>query len=141
MADLIFALDPGVTTGWAILRRRDKFLLGMGDLKIEDVGSAIDLLVRGMHVEGYDLAAVVEEMPVAPGVAGGLATDLAFVRRTIDHWLSDVFEVDVTYVLPGTWKTSRVAQTTTPPATWNGKSLSQHMKDAYLMASYYARKR
>lgn len=138
---MILALDPGQTTGWALVRRQDKAILGLGDLSIEDLGCSIDLLVRSMHTSGYSVHAVVEEMPTTQGVSGALATDLAFVRRTIDHWLDDVFEVQIDYVLPGTWKTSRVAATIPPPSEWNGVRLSQHMKDAVTMGQYYARKR
>lgn len=141
MRDVILAIDPGQTTGWAIIRRRDKAVLGMGDLSSEDVGCGIDLLVRSMHRLGYSISVVVEQMPTPNGVAGSLAIELEFVRRTIDHWVSEVFELPVTYVLPGVWKTSAVAKTVTPPAEWNHHSCSQHMKDAFLMGTFFARKR
>lgn len=141
MADVIFALDPGVTTGWAIIRRSDKVVLGMGDLDSEEVGCGVDLLVRSMHRLGYRVVPVVESMPEVGGVQGDLGVQLKFVRRTIDHWLEDVFELSVTYVLPGAWKTSRAAATVAPPENWNGLGLSHHMKDAFLMATYVARKR
>lgn len=116
-------------------------LLGMGDLSSEEVGCAIDLLVRSMHRLEYSVVPVVEQMPTPSGVPGSLATELAFVRRSIDHWLSDVFELDVNYVLPGAWKTSRTAIMTAPPDQWNGHRLSQHMRDAYLMGSYFMRRK
>lgn len=141
MRDVIFAIDPGSTTGWAIVRRQDKAVLGMGDLTPEELGCGIDLLVRSMHRLEYNVHAVVEQMPTPGGVGGPLAIELAFVRRTIDHWLTDVFELPVTYVLPGVWKTSAVAKTVEPPAVWERRPTSQHMKDAYIMANYTARKR
>lgn len=141
MADVIFALDPGITTGWAIIRKQDRAVLGMGDLSSEEVGCGVDLLVRSMHRLDYRVVPVVEEMPEQGGVSGDLAIELKFVRRTISHWLEDVFELDVTYVLPGTWKTSRVAATTKPPAEFEGRPLSPHMRDAYTMGTYVARKR
>lgn len=141
MADVIFALDPGLTTGWAIIRRSDRNVLGMGDFTTEEVGCGVDLLVRSMHRLGYRVVPVVEEMPVPGGVAGELETQLKFVRRTLEHWLEDVFELDITRILPGTWKTSRVALTTSPPEEWNDHEVSPHMRDAFLMGTYYARKR
>lgn len=141
MADVIFSLDPGVTTGWAIIRRQDRAVLGMGDLSSEELGCGIDLLVRSMHRLDYRVVPVVEQVPDVGGVPGELATELKFVRRTIDHWLDEVFELDVTYVTPGTWKPSRVAVTTDPPEEWNGRGLSQHMRDAFKMAHYFARRR
>lgn len=141
MPDVIFALDPGQTTGWAMLRRRDKLVLGMGDLTSQTLGSAIDLLVRGMHRLSYTVVPVVEQMPTPNGVGGSLALELSFVRRTIEHWLSDVFELEVFYVLPGAWKPSRVAQTTECPKTWQGEALSQHQRDAFVMGSYFVGRR
>jgi len=141
MRDVILALDPGQTTGWAIIRRRDKAIMGMGDLSALNVGCGIDLLVRSMHRMGYSVSVVVEQMPTPNGVAGRLEVSLEFVRRTIDHWCAEVFELQVAYVLPGVWKTSAVAKTVSPPAEWNHHSSSQHMKDAFLMGTFFARKR
>lgn len=141
MADVIFALDPGLTTGWAIVRRQDKTILGMGDFSTEELGCGVDALVRSMHKLGYRVVPVVEQMPTQGGTDGALETQLKFVRRMIEHQLEDVFELDITYVLPGTWKTSRVALTTKAPRTWNEQPTSQHSRDAYQMGNFYARKR
>lgn len=141
MADVIFALDPGLTTGWAIVRRHDRTVLGMGDFTTEEVGCGVDALVRSMHRLGYRVVPVVEQMPSQGGVEGQLETQLKFVRRMIEHQLEEVFELDVTLILPGTWKTSRVALTTKAPRTWNDRPTSPHMRDAFLMGTYYARKR
>lgn len=141
MGDVIFAIDPGQTTGWAIIRKQDKAPLGLGDLNSQELGCGIDLLVRSMHRLDYRVVPVVEQMPTPGGVESGLETELKFVRRTIDYWMSDIFELDVVYVLPGTWKTSRVAATTKPPSVWNDRPLSPHMRDAYTMGHYYARRR
>lgn len=138
---VMFALDPGQTTGWALVRRRDRMVLGMGNLASEEVGCAIDLLVRSMHRLDYDVVPVVELMPTAAGIGGELAIELEFVRRTIDYWLEDVFELAVTYVPPGAWKTSRVALTTAPPREWNGVATSPHMRDAHQLACYQSLRR
>jgi len=131
-----FSLDPGVTTGWAIIRRNTREVLGMGDLDTEELGCALDLLVRSMHRVGKDVHPVVEEVPKVGGVQGDLAVTLTYVNRCINHWLEDVFELPVEYVLPGEWKNSRVGILTPPPAEWNGRKLSAHMKDAYLLGHY-----
>lgn len=141
MRDIIISLDPGETTGWAIIRRKDRAVLGMGDLIAEDLGCGIDLLVRAMHRLDYNVEAVVEQMPTPGGVGGRLATELEFVRRTIDHWLDDVYEIPITYILPGVWKTSAVAKTQAPPAEFNHQPTSTHARDAHQMASYFMRAR
>jgi hypothetical protein len=134
---LILSLDPGITTGWALVSTRDKSVKGCGNLHPEDLGHALDRLVRCTHKSGNLLDAVVEKMP-APTTSGNLATNLEFVRHTIDHWLVEIFDLSVTYILPGTWKTSRVAITAVLPEEWNGKLLTQHQKDAIMIAKYHA---
>lgn len=141
MRDIILALDPGQTTGWALIRRRDRAVLGMGDIPAEDLGCSLDLLVRAMHRLDHSVEAVVEQMPTPGGVGGKLATDLEFVRRTIDHWLDDIFELPITYVLPGVWKTSASARTQPPPVEHNHRTTSQHARDAYQMGTYHMRAR
>ena len=133
---VLFAIDPGVTTGWAILKKSSREVVGMGDLDPEELGCALDLLVRTMHRLGRDVCGVVEQVPKVGGVQGELATTLSYVNRVIDHWLEDVFEIQVDYVLPGQWKNSRVAILTPPPPTWNGHVLSPHMRDAFWLANY-----
>lgn len=132
----MLAIDPGVTTGWSLLRARDRAVLGMGDLSPEELGCALDLLIRTMHRLGYRVEVAVEDVPRVNGVRGSLAVELEFVNRTVDHWVSEVFELRVAYVLPGTWKTSRAAMTAVSPPEWNGKPTSRHMKDAYGLATY-----
>lgn len=139
MRDIIFSLDPGQTTGWAIIRRRDRAVLGMGELSAEDLGCGIDLLVRAMHRLDYSVEAVVEQMPTPGGVGGKLATDLEFVRRTIDHWLDEIYELPITYILPGVWKTSASAKTSAPPTEHNHRPTSQHARDAYQMGAFHMR--
>jgi hypothetical protein len=132
---VLLAVDPGVTTGWAIMRA-DGQVLGMGDLAPEELGCALDLLVRTMHRLGYTVRSVVEDVPKVKGTQGRLSLELEFVNRTVDHWLSEVFELQVSYVPPGRWKTSRVAATCECVDIWNGCKTSQHMKDAYMLARY-----
>lgn len=132
---VVLALDPGGTTGWAIVRHDDRALLGMGNFDPDELGCGLDLLVRSMHRLGYEIHPVVEQMPRVGGV-GSLALELEFVRRTIDHWLDEIFELNVRYVQPGTWKPSRAAKINPAPKEWNGKQSSQHMRDAYQLAIY-----
>jgi hypothetical protein len=133
----VISLDVGAKTGWAILRKHDMEIIGCGDLLVDDLGCALDLIVRWLNLSGYTSEAVIEQMPSVGGV-GELSTVLEYARKTTDYWLREVFQVPITYVLPGTWKNSRVANTTKLPKDWNGKMLSQHQKDAILMGRYYA---
>lgn len=132
----VFALDPGVTTGWAVVNKKNGVVLGMGNLSPEELGCGLDLIVRSFHRQGYVIHPVVEQVPSVRGTTGQLATTLAFVNRTIDHWLEDIFDLNVSYVPPGTWKNSRVAITSEAPKLWNGVATSQHMRDAYLLGVY-----
>lgn len=132
---VLLAVDPGVTTGWALVRGDGK-IVGMGDLSPDELGCGLDLLVRSMHRLGYTVVSVVEDVPRVGGVQGRLSVTLEFVNRTIDHWLNDVYELQVTYVLPSQWKTHRVVLTEKVATTWNGCKTSQHMRDAYMLALY-----
>jgi hypothetical protein len=131
---LLLALDPGVTTGWALVRKRNKEILGCGDLDADDVGPCIDRVVRYAYRCGNKIEVVVEEMPTPQG--GDLAVELEYVRRTIHHWVVEVFEVPTEYVPPGTWKNSRAARVMVAPESWHGRSLSAHQRDALTMAHY-----
>lgn len=133
---VVLSLDPGETTGWAVIHRKSGRVLGMGNLSPDELGCGLDLIVRSFHRQGYVIHPVVEQVPSVRGTTGRLATVLAFVHRTIDHWLEDVFDLNVSYILPGTWKTSRAAITAEAPALWNGVATSRHMKDAYLLGVY-----
>ena len=133
----VISLDIGAKTGWAVLRKHDLELLGCGDLLVDDLGCALDLMVRWLNMSGYSSEAVIEQMPSVGGV-GELSTVLEYARKTADYWLREVYSIaPITYILPGTWKNSRIANTTKLPKDWNGKMMSQHQKDAILMARYY----
>jgi hypothetical protein len=123
-----------VTTGWALIDKRTRSLLGCGNLESDDVGAALDQIIRLYQHMGFKVNAVVEKMPTPPG--GELALELEYVRRTIYHWLFEVFEVPTEYVLPGTWKTSRTAATITLPTEWDGKALTTHQRDAVTLGHY-----
>ena len=134
---VLLAIDPGVTTGWAILAK-DLTIIGMGDLSPEELGCGLDLLIRAMHRLGMTVVPVVEDVPLAKGTKGTLSRTLEFVNRTVDHWLVDVFELPVVYVPPSRWKTSRVVKKKDVVKEWNGHKTSQHMRDAYMLACYHA---
>lgn len=137
---VILSLDPGVTTGWAIVRKKDGALLGMGNFDQYELGSGLDLLIRMMHREGHEVRVVVEEVPQVGGVRGELAQQLAFVAQTIHHWVEEVYELEAEYILPGTWKPAPSTKLVHPPSDWRGMALSQHMKDAFGLAQYWMNK-
>ena len=134
---VVLSLDVGVHTGWAVIRKHDHEILGCGVLLIDDLGCYLDLTIRWLNTAGYTTEAVVEKMPSVGGI-GELSTVLEYARKTTEYWLTEVYAITPVYILPGTWKTSRVAITTKLPTEWGGHILSQHEKDAVLMAMYYA---
>ena len=111
-------------------------VIGMGDLTMDELGCALDLLIRTMHRFKKNIIPVVEDVPDVRGLRSDLALKLDFVNMTIDHWLTEVFELPIIYVPPGRWKNSRVANSLTPVSQWNGQKTSQHMRDAYTIAIY-----
>jgi hypothetical protein len=126
-------IDPGVTTGWALVAD-DGAILGHGTLKPDEVSAGLDKIVRGMHRTGHAITVVVEKMPATGGM-GHLASTLERVRQDVREVVSDVFDLPVLQVPPGEWKPSRVARAN----AWkrNGDvRLSTHESDAIRMTLY-----
>ena len=134
MKHVWLSIDPGITTGFAVLDDSGEVLAtsiwGTGELK-----DSLDALVRYLFTAGYAIDAVIEKMPSTGGV-GPLALKLEQVRQTITSVISGVYEIPTHHIAPGTWKPSRVARTTQLPKKWSGESLTTHQKDAIRMGRY-----
>lgn len=134
MKHLWLCIDPGITTGWALLDDEGKVkgtsVWGTGELR-----ETLDVLVRANHRAGYALTCVVELMP-STGRMGTLGQKLERVRQDIHMVLDETYELPVLMVPPGEWKPSRVAKTTHLPARWQGSALMVHQKDAIRMGRY-----
>jgi hypothetical protein len=126
-------LDPGITTGWAVLNEKGEVMATSvwGTAEVKDT---LDLLVRQVFSAGFTLNAVIERMP--PGRFGELGKKLEAVRRDIAHIIDETYAIPTVYVLPGEWKPSRVAKTTKVPGQWKGTPLMVHQKDAIRMGRY-----
>ena len=127
-------LDPGITTGWAVLDDQGQIMAtsvwGTGELK-----TSLDLLIRQAFTSAYTLDAIIEKMPNT-GRMGLLGQKLEKVRRDIMDIVENIYEIPVTFVLPGTWKPSRVARTTKVPGRFNKTPLMTHQRDAVKMGRY-----
>lgn len=133
----VIAIDPGITTGWALLDPvRDEILgtsvWGTGELK-----QTLDLLIRKCFTAGMSLEAVIEKMPNT-GKMGPLGQKLEAVRRDIYGLIEDVYDIPVTVIAPSEWKPSRVARTGKAklPKKFNASPLTPHQRDAILMGRY-----
>lgn len=135
---LTLSLDPGITTGWALLDDKGA-ILGSGNWKPEELDEGLEYVIRQVNRQGLELEAVVEIMAV--GRQGPLAVQLEYVRMTIDRIVVQTFGLDVSRYAPGEWKTSRVAARADLPAKWDGLGLTQHQKDAVVMGRYRIHKR
>jgi predicted RNase H-like nuclease (RuvC/YqgF family) len=122
-------LDPGVTTGWALIDKGGK-LVGHGELVEENLDDGLDQIIRGCHRAQRKVKVVIEKMP--PGEVGRLSDRLAAVRAVVDDLVGAVYELPVVRVSPGEWKNSRVAKI----VRWTEKFSSQHARDAATMALY-----
>ena len=127
-------LDPGITTGWAVLDDEGSIMAtsvwGTGELK-----TSLDLLIRQAFTSAYTLDAVIEKMPNT-GRMGLLGQKLEKVRREIMDIIETTYEIPVTMVLPGTWKPSRVARITKVPGRFMKTPLMTHQRDAIRMGRY-----
>jgi hypothetical protein len=127
-------IDPGITTGWALLDEHGE-LLGTSVWGTAELKTSLDAVIRTANLAGMTLKVVIERMP--PGSLGMLEQKLAAVRRDIDSVIRDTYELPIHEVLPGTWKPSRIARTTTFPSSWQGTPLMVHQKDAIKMGRYF----
>ena len=128
------AIDPGITTGWALLAD-DGAVMGTAVWGTHELQEALDLLIRQAYSAGYALDVVIEEMPNT-GANGPLGKKLEWVRQQIKSVVTDVYELPTHHILPGVWKPSRVARTAELPRTWREEPLMIHQKDAIRMGLY-----
>ncbi len=131
-------LDPGITTGMAILDSK-------GDLRAStvwgthEVKETLDVLIRSLHLTGYAITVVIEKMP--PGSYGQLTSKLEAVRKDIEYVVVETYDLPVVYIPPSEWKPSREAKTAAIKAwRFNGSPMMTQQKDAFRMGRYYINK-
>lgn len=131
------AIDPGITTGWALLDPDSEEILGSSVWGTAELKDTLDLLVRTVFTAGMRLTCVVEKMPNT-GRMGPLGQKLEQVRRDVYGTIQDVYEIRTVVVAPSEWKPSRVARTGKArlPKKFNGSPLTPHQRDAILMGRY-----
>lgn len=123
-------IDPGVTTGWALMTDDGK-VAGSGNLVESELKRMLDTIIRAAHGEGYALTAVIERVPRAGGV-GKLGHRLDFVVGVVREVVNETYDLPSVVVTPGEWKPSRVAKTQKRPRN----KLTQHQWDAIRMTLY-----
>lgn len=130
---IVLAIDPGVTTGWAVLNENG-MVMDTGNLLPEDVEEGIRGTIDAWHKRGYSICGVVERFPLTS--QGSLGTQLREVVLTIDAILvgAGIKHEEVT---PGVWKTSSVPES---PKEWAGRKLTPHQRDAIRMGRYVIRR-
>ena len=128
------SLDPGDTTGWALLAD-DGSVMATSVWGTHEIRESLDMVVRQAYSAGYAIDVVVEDMP-STGANGPLGKKLEWVRKQIDFVISETYELPVHHILPGVWKPSRIARTTELPKAWRDEPLMIHQKDAIRMGMY-----
>lgn len=127
-------IDPGKTTGWAVLDHAG-LLWDSGVWKLEDVLDGIDWVIRGVNRTGEDLEICQEVL--AKGRDGELANDLRYVQVALTRIIEGTYDVSRTFVLPGTWKNHRSTQNPSlhfDSEEW--KEFSVHTRDAIMLARW-----
>jgi hypothetical protein len=132
------ALDPGITTGWALIDD-DGRLEGCGNFLPEDLHDGLDFLIRKVNRTGDELEVVQEHLAYAR-MSGSLGINLRYVLEAIDRVIVGCYDLKRVFVTPGQWKTSAVAAQSRPEK-WDGQPLTQHQKDAIGIAWYRLSKR
>lgn len=128
------ALDPGLTTGWALVED-DGSYTGCGNLDSVDLRRRLDTLVRSLHAAGYWLTVVVEDQPRV-GQMSALGQQLRDVWEAIGAVVVETYELPVRVVTPGVWKPSREARLARLPRKWRGQTMTTHQRDAIRMGLY-----
>ena len=131
--DAYLTIDPGITTGWAVLNGRGEIVAtsvwGTGELE-----SSLDALIRVLQTAGWYVRVVIEKMPQT-GKMGQLGIKLQKVNRTIRN-VVELYELSTVEIAPGEWKPSRTAKLTKVPRTFKKTPLMIHQKDAVKMGRY-----
>lgn len=134
------SLDPGVTTGWALIDE-DLKILGCGVFAPSQVRDGVDELIRGCHRSKKVVRVVMEKLPRVAG-HGDLAEVLDSVIRDIYENIVDTYDLQPVIVAPGEWKPSRHAAVArrhikeNMKGKWKGRTMTQHEKDAIMMGIY-----
>lgn len=123
----VLAIDPGVTTGYAILDLQGN-ILDSGNVLIDDLSDSIFSTLE----EGKGLRVVMEELP------RGIDSRLRRMLEEVVRFLDTRFPM-ATKFSPGMWKSSPEAR---HPLKWaEGLEAidkpSDHEKDAYHIGLYY----
>jgi len=132
---IVLAVDPGITTGWALLTEDGEILktgtLGVGDA---DVFRSLEEIIRTMHHQKQTVEMAIEEFPPQRGALGA---QLALVVAKVDlAW--QTYDLRTRKFTPGEWKTSAVGLSGLPPGM---PRISQHEKDAIRIGRYYLSRR
>lgn len=120
----ILGLDPGLTTGYALLDEGGR-LLESGNLELEDFGESILVDLS----EDIGVQAVIEETTVDHKNPNFQA--LNKVILTLDSMFREA-----QYVRPGVWK-GHLPIVNLPFPVEKFDKPTQHQKDAYRLAYYY----
>jgi hypothetical protein len=131
------ALDPGLTTGFAILDDNGA-VMGCGNLDVAVLHEGLDQVIRTVNRTGHEMEVVVER--IAVGRQGKLQLSLSYVLVTIDHLIS-LYGLTRHDYTPGTWKTSAIARLDVGYIRPDGKTLTPHERDAIGLGRYRIRKR
>ena len=134
---LTLALDPGGTSGYALLTD-DGSVRACGNWKPEDIDVAMEHMIRAVNRSGHELEIVIEQLAV--GRQGPLATTLAYVTRTIDNIVA-LYDLPVYRFPPGEWKTSSAGRLPLGVDFWDGQTLTPHQKDAIRLGRYRLQRR
>lgn len=133
MKHAYLCLDPGITTGWALLAA-DGSIMGTSVWGTGELAKSLDLVIRQAFTAGYKLTVVIERMPNT-GKMGVLGQKLENVRHIITNAL-ETYELHYKLVAPGEWKPSRVAKTTVIPKRFKDTPIVIHQRDAIKMGRY-----
>jgi len=122
----ILSLDPGLTTGYALVTA-EGLLSQSGNIGIEDLKDS-SILESIKKIPG--LSIVIEEVPIYGN--SKLGRQLQQVNATLREMFPEAVKLP-----PSAWKTIPSISNFPVPSEWDGKKLTQHQKDSYRMGMFF----
>ena len=121
----ILSLDPGITTGYAILEPNGD-LVESGNLCQEDLDDSILVALSS----DTNISVVIEDIPIP--TRSPMNRQLAEIVSWLDYHFPKARKVS-----PGVWKTNLPVANLPIPRKWENSGMTTHQKDAYRMGVWF----
>lgn len=130
---IVLAVDPGITTGWALLTE-EGHVFKTGTIAQGSIFAHLEEIIRSLHHQKQTVEMAIEQLPPSPGALGLALQEI--VEKVDLAW--QTYDLRTRKFTPGEWKTSAVGLSGIPPGL---PRITQHEKDAIRIGRYYLSRR